>query len=591
MMARRALWRDLACTTSRGRLRLPTLLADAPALIAVAVPAVLTNIATPVANAYVTRAMAPFGDSARRRLGDPRAASRPSPSAPSSLCRGPWARSSARTTEPARSTACAHTLTQSLLVTAAFTAHWLGCCSPLLAGPIAAAFHATGETARAHHLLLPLRWRRCSCSSARCSSPMPPSTRWGARTISTALNWGRATLGTMPFVAARRLSRRRSGRARRQHARRRRLRRPRGLARLPLDRRVAAPTRTSDRRIGPTRGAGICQHVATHGRAILRLEPSPEYAPPSPVISPRCFARPIRPMAAATSVPICYHVEPASRIARCRCSSRPFERRSWGRVARGKVTVIRTHHPVLGALANWLLELPRFNKRVILVGLDFLLLSLALWSRSPALQHALRAAATGLPRCVLASAPLITVVDVRALRPLSARHALSRLSRPHPHHRLHLAVGADLVAARVHVRPARHPALGRARLRRAGDAAHHRAAARSPRMLLESAGIRLSELPANVERKPVIIFGAGQLGVQLLEALRRAQRSRRRSPSSTPSRRCGASTSPASRSITPTSSAADRAPQGARDSDRAARRAPARAPPHPQGAAGSSRSR
>ena len=40
-------------------------------------------------------------------------------------------------------------------------------------------------------------------------------------------------------------------------------------------------------------------------------------------------------------------------------------------------------------------------------------------------------------------------------------------------------------------------------------------------MILESAGIRLSELPANIERTPVIIFGAGQLGVQLLEALRR----------------------------------------------------------------------
>ncbi|MGZ5918961.1 MAG: MATE family efflux transporter, partial [Hyphomicrobium sp.] len=47
-----------------GRLRLPTLLADAPVLFAVAMPAVLTNIATPIANAYVTRAIAPFGDSA-----------------------------------------------------------------------------------------------------------------------------------------------------------------------------------------------------------------------------------------------------------------------------------------------------------------------------------------------------------------------------------------------------------------------------------------------------------------------------------------------------------------------------------------------
>ena len=41
-------------------------------------------------------------------------------------------------------------------------------------------------------------------------------------------------------------------------------------------------------------------------------------------------------------------------------------------------------------------------------------------------------------------------------------------------------------------------------------------------MILESAGIRLSELPTNIERTPVIIFGAGQLGVQLLDALRRS---------------------------------------------------------------------
>ncbi len=40
-------------------------------------------------------------------------------------------------------------------------------------------------------------------------------------------------------------------------------------------------------------------------------------------------------------------------------------------------------------------------------------------------------------------------------------------------------------------------------------------------MLLESAGIRLATLPANAERRPVVIFGAGDLGVQLLAALRR----------------------------------------------------------------------
>lgn len=38
--------------------------ADAPALAAIAVPAVLTNVATPAGNAYVTAALAPFGDGA-----------------------------------------------------------------------------------------------------------------------------------------------------------------------------------------------------------------------------------------------------------------------------------------------------------------------------------------------------------------------------------------------------------------------------------------------------------------------------------------------------------------------------------------------
>jgi putative MATE family efflux protein len=43
---------------------LTAVIGDTPALAAIAVPAVLANIATPVANAYVTAAIAPFGDSA-----------------------------------------------------------------------------------------------------------------------------------------------------------------------------------------------------------------------------------------------------------------------------------------------------------------------------------------------------------------------------------------------------------------------------------------------------------------------------------------------------------------------------------------------
>ena len=105
-------------------------------------------------------------------------------------------------------------------------------------------------------------------------------------------------------------------------------------------------------------------------------------------------------------------------------------------------------------------------------------------------------------------------------------------------------------------------------------------------MILESAGIRLSELPTNVERTPVIIFGAGQLGVQLLDALRRTYnrnavafvdtepslwRQYVFGPQGPPSRQAAV---------------ADRAPRRQGDPGRAAGRSPARAPPHPQGSAG-----
>lgn len=46
------------------RPRLPALLVDLPAMASIAVPAILTNVATPVSNAYVTAAIATHGDDA-----------------------------------------------------------------------------------------------------------------------------------------------------------------------------------------------------------------------------------------------------------------------------------------------------------------------------------------------------------------------------------------------------------------------------------------------------------------------------------------------------------------------------------------------
>ncbi len=182
-----------------GRLRVRTVIADAPAHIGVAVPAVLTNIATPFANAYVTRAMAPFGDSA---VAGWAIVGRVIPVAFGAIFAlsatvGPIIGQNygAGAFDRVRGT-----LTQSLLVTAAFTGiAWLVLAA--LAWPIARAFDAMGETADLIvffcRVLVPMFVFLGALFVANAAF-----NTLGRPHYSTALNWGRATLGTVPFVQA-----------------------------------------------------------------------------------------------------------------------------------------------------------------------------------------------------------------------------------------------------------------------------------------------------------------------------------------------------------------------------------------------------
>jgi Na+-driven multidrug efflux pump len=181
-----------------GRLRLATLVADAPALIAVAVPAVLTNIATPVANAYVTRAMAPFGDAA---VAGWAILGRLTPVAFGAIfaLSGTVGPIIGQNYGAGAFDRVRLTFTQSLLVTTAFTGlAWAFLA--LLARPIAAAFDATGETADLIvfycRILAPLFVFLGALFVANAAF-----NTLGRPHYSTALNWGRATLGTVPFVA------------------------------------------------------------------------------------------------------------------------------------------------------------------------------------------------------------------------------------------------------------------------------------------------------------------------------------------------------------------------------------------------------
>jgi len=182
-----------------GRLRLRTVIADAPAHVAVAIPAVLTNIATPVANAYVTRAMAPFGDSA---VAGWAIVGRVIPVAFGAIFAlsatvGPIIGQNygAGAFDRVRGT-----FTQSLLVTAAFAGiAWA--ILAILARPIASAFDATGETAD----LIVFFCRTLAPAFVFLGALFVANAAFntlGRPHYSTALNWGRATLGTVPFVQA-----------------------------------------------------------------------------------------------------------------------------------------------------------------------------------------------------------------------------------------------------------------------------------------------------------------------------------------------------------------------------------------------------
>ncbi len=182
-----------------GRLRLPTVVADAPALIAVAIPAVLTNIATPFANSYVTRAMAPFGDSA---VAGWAVLGRLSPVAFGAVFAlsgavGPIVGQNYGAGDFARMRSA---FTHSLIVTAGFVGiAWL--LLAILAYPITLAFDAKGQAAELIiffcRVLAPLFVFLGAMFVANATF-----NTLGRPHYSTALNWSRATLGTIPFVSA-----------------------------------------------------------------------------------------------------------------------------------------------------------------------------------------------------------------------------------------------------------------------------------------------------------------------------------------------------------------------------------------------------
>ncbi len=180
-----------------GRPKLRPFVGDIRAMLAIATPAVLTNIATPAANAYVTSAIAVSGDAAVAAWA---IIGRIMPVAFGAIYAlsgtiGPiigqnfGARKHARVREA---------VWQSLLVTAAFTVlAWALLAT--FAEPLARTFKATGEAAEL--VILFCRWLApLFVFMGALFIANAVFNTLGQAHYSTVLNWARATIGTVPFV-------------------------------------------------------------------------------------------------------------------------------------------------------------------------------------------------------------------------------------------------------------------------------------------------------------------------------------------------------------------------------------------------------
>jgi putative MATE family efflux protein len=179
----------------------PTLAAavkDTPALAAIAVPAVLANIATPVANAYVTAAIAPFGDSAVAGLA---VIGRIIPLAFCAIfaLSGSVGPILGQNLGARRFDRLERTISDSLLFILIYCiAVWA--LLVLLQEPIVRLFGATGEGAALIRFFCQYLAGTFTFLGALFVANAAFN-NLGFPTWSTLFNWGRATLGTIPFVA------------------------------------------------------------------------------------------------------------------------------------------------------------------------------------------------------------------------------------------------------------------------------------------------------------------------------------------------------------------------------------------------------
>ena len=173
-------------------------------------------------------------------------------------------------------------------------------------------------------------------------------------------------------------------------------------------------------------------------------------------------------------------------------------------------------------LRRWLLDLPRPHKRAFLVIFDFVALSGVLWALLCLRYNTLYWPSTGVATLVALSAPVITVITFAyaGLYKLVTRYLGSR-----GHTRIMACVAVSVLVWSQLVFMSGQLGIPRTVVIAYGVIAaltitvsRHLAAA-----ILKSSGVNLSKLELDEARKPVLIYGAGQTGVELAQALSRVR--------------------------------------------------------------------
>ena len=171
-------------------------------------------------------------------------------------------------------------------------------------------------------------------------------------------------------------------------------------------------------------------------------------------------------------------------------------------------------------IRKWLLELPRYYKRAILVATDFFLLAIIVWS-AMSLRYQTWYWPHSVPEMLLfVAAPIITVATF-------AHFGLYRLVTRFIGYRgtlrVFACVGLSVLIWALVVLMTGQNGIPRTVILTYGfiGAIGIAASRQLAGLVLKSVGIRVPRLPLDIERKPVLIYGAGQLGSELLEALRR----------------------------------------------------------------------